>query len=85
MRRASSIPALQATYWHLDARTLAQQLGAPVVANLILLGYAAGRGALFCDPPLLEKVIADKSPARFRESNLRAFGEGVEAAQLANP
>ncbi len=72
-------------YWHLDARTLAQQLGAPVVANLILLGYAAGRGALFCDPPLLEKVIADKSPARFRESNLRAFGEGVEAAQLANP
>ena len=72
-------------YWHLDARTLAQQLGAPVVANLILLGYAVGRGALFCDPELMEKVITDWSPARFRESNFRAFGAGVEAARLAHP
>ncbi len=72
-------------YWHLDARTMAQQLGAPVVANLILLGYAVGQGALFCDPQLMEKVITDKSPARFRESNFRAFGAGVEAARRANP
>ncbi|MGP7969619.1 MAG: hypothetical protein ACLPQL_04250 [Desulfobaccales bacterium] len=56
-----------------------------MVANLILLGCAVGRGALFCDPPLMEKVITDWSPARFRESNLRAFGAGVEAARLAHP
>jgi indolepyruvate ferredoxin oxidoreductase, beta subunit len=72
-------------YWHLDARTMAQQLGAPVAANLILLGYAVGRGALFCDPQLMEEVITAKSLARFRESNLRAFGAGVEAARRANP
>ena len=72
-------------YRHLDARTMAQQLGAPVVANLILLGYAVGQGALFCDPQLMEKVITAKSPARFRESNFLAFGAGLEAARRANP
>jgi indolepyruvate ferredoxin oxidoreductase, beta subunit len=72
-------------YHYLDARSLAQQLGEPVVANLILLGYAVGQGALFCDPQLMEAVIRDKSPARFRESNLKALGAGVEAARRANP
>lgn len=72
-------------YRHLDARTMAQHMGAPVVANLILLGYAVGQGALFCDPQLMEKVITDKSPAPLRESNFRAFGAGVEAARRAHP
>ncbi len=72
-------------YQGLDARSLARQLGAPVVANLILLGYAAGQGALFCDALLLEKVISEKSPPRFRESNLQAFRVGLEAAPHARP
>ena len=29
---------------------------------------------------LLEEIIRDKSPKRFREGNLRAFVEGVKAA-----
>jgi indolepyruvate ferredoxin oxidoreductase beta subunit len=67
-------------YFHLDARLLAQKMGAPVAANLVLLGYAAARGALFCDSRLLEKVVAAKTPPRFLESNLKAFRLGVEAA-----
>ena len=67
-------------YLNLDARTLAQQVGAPVVANLILLGYAAAKGGLFCDPELLERVIQGKTPPRFLESNLKAFRLGVTAA-----
>jgi indolepyruvate ferredoxin oxidoreductase beta subunit len=67
-------------YFHLDARSLAQKLGAPVSANLVLLGYTAARGGLFCDSRLLEKIIEARTPARFLESNLKAFRLGVEAA-----
>ena len=67
-------------YQGLDAGGLARQLGAPVAANLILLGYAAGKQALFCGPDLLEQVIQDQTPARFREINLTAWRTGVAAA-----
>jgi Pyruvate/2-oxoacid:ferredoxin oxidoreductase gamma subunit len=50
-----------------------------VAANLIMLGYAAGRGMLFCGPELLEEVVAGKTPPRFREVNLRAFQAGRAA------
>ena len=67
-------------YLNVDARSLAQQLGAPVTANLILLGYAAAKGRLFCDPALLASIIQEKTPPRFLESNLTAFRRGVAAA-----
>lgn len=68
-------------YLHLDALGLASGLGlAPVTANLILLGFAAGKRLLFCQADLLEEIIRDKSPERFRGGNLRAFGEGLKAA-----
>ena len=67
-------------YQHLDAARLAAQLGVPVAANLILLGFAAARGVLFGDAGLLEEVIAAKTQARFRELNLRAYRLGLDAA-----
>jgi indolepyruvate ferredoxin oxidoreductase beta subunit len=68
-------------YFHIDALGLTQQRSMPAVsANLILLGFASARGGLFCDPELLQQVIAAQSPPRFREVNLQAFGMGVEAA-----
>jgi indolepyruvate ferredoxin oxidoreductase beta subunit len=73
----SSLPG---DYQGLDAGDLARQMGVPVAANLILLGYAAGKGRLFCDADLLEQVIGDKTPARFRKMNLQALRTGVAAA-----
>jgi indolepyruvate ferredoxin oxidoreductase beta subunit len=72
--------ALPGDYRHLDARTLAEQLGAPVTANLVLLGFAVGQGGLFCGPELMEGVIRDQTPARFRDVNLQAFRAGASAA-----
>jgi indolepyruvate ferredoxin oxidoreductase beta subunit len=72
--------AVPGDYLNLDAAALARDLGAPVVANLILLGFAAAKGGLFCDPPVLSAMIKEKSPSRFLGSNLRAFQLGVEAA-----
>ncbi|MHB8067147.1 MAG: 2-oxoacid:acceptor oxidoreductase family protein [Desulfobaccales bacterium] len=68
-------------FQNIDAQGLARQLGAAVAANLILLGYAAGKQALFCGPELLEQVIRDKTPERFREINLKALLQGVAAAR----
>jgi indolepyruvate ferredoxin oxidoreductase, beta subunit len=68
-------------YFNVDARLLAQEQGLPpVAANLILLGYAAGKGGLFADANLLAEMIGAKTPARFREDSLRAFRAGLAAA-----
>jgi indolepyruvate ferredoxin oxidoreductase beta subunit len=63
-----------------DALGLAAGLGLPpVAANLIILGFAAGKGALFCRSDLLEEIVVEKSPPRFREVNLEALGAGLKA------
>jgi indolepyruvate ferredoxin oxidoreductase, beta subunit len=68
-------------YLNLDARVLAASKGLPpVAANLILLGYASGKGGLFAEPALLMEVMAAKTPERFRDSSLRAFQAGLAAA-----
>jgi indolepyruvate ferredoxin oxidoreductase beta subunit len=67
-------------YCGVEARRLAEEMGAPVAANLILLGFTAAKGGLFCEAELLERVIMEKIPARFRETNLKAFHRGVAAA-----
>ena len=65
----------------LDALGLAAEKGLPpVAANLIILGFAAGRNLLFCQDTLLEEMIREKSPPRFRESNVVAFLTGKQAA-----
>jgi indolepyruvate ferredoxin oxidoreductase, beta subunit len=68
-------------YLALDALGVAAGLGLPpVTVNLVILGFAAGQGKLFCGEDLLEKIIREKSPPRFREGNLQAFRAGRKAA-----
>ena len=73
--------ALPGDYLSVDARSLAATHGLPpVAANLILLGFAAGKGGLFAGPDLLTEMIAAKTAERFREASLRAFQAGLAAA-----
>ena len=64
-----------------DASGLASAAGAPVAANLALLGYAVGKGGLFGEAALFEAVLQAVTPASHLESNLAAFRAGVEAAR----
>jgi indolepyruvate ferredoxin oxidoreductase beta subunit len=74
----------QGDYLALNALSLARTNGlAPVAANLILLGYAAGKRALFADAGVFEGIIGKISPPKFLEANLKAFRLGMEAAGLA--
>jgi indolepyruvate ferredoxin oxidoreductase beta subunit len=68
-------------YLTLDAQGLAAGLGLPpVTVNLIILGFAAGKGVLFCGDAFLEEIMREKSPPRLREGNLKAFQAGKNAA-----
>jgi len=73
--------AVPGDYHSIDAQSLARQMGAAVAANLVLLGYAAGKQGLFCSAELLEQVIREQTPERFREINLKAFHLGAAAAK----
>ncbi len=68
-------------YRHIDAGGMALARGwAPVAANLILLGFAAGHKGLFANASFLEKIIKAKTAPLFLESNLKAFSLGVALA-----
>ncbi len=64
------------SYPCVDATGLAAKMGSPLMANLVLLGFALRQKTLFCDYPLVESVTGEMSPARFREPNLKALKLG---------
>lgn len=71
--------AFPGAYAHCDATGLARNAGAVVIANLVLLGYAARTGSFFCTTEQMEDVIRRISPPRQLELNLKGFRLGLEA------
>jgi len=63
-------------YPFVDATGLAAAMGSPLMANLVLLGFALPHKKLFCDYPLVESTTGKISPERFREANLQALRRG---------
>lgn len=64
----------------LDALSVATELGMPINANLVLLGFAAGSGELFCSTEMLEAAI-EKLGGKRLESSLKAFRAGSARAR----
>lgn len=64
-------------YHCLDATTIAHDMGAVVVMNLVLLGYAVGKGGLFCGPDLLRRAIKKISNPKHTNLNMKGFEEGL--------
>ena len=62
----------------LDASEIASGLNSPVSANLILLGFAAAAGKLFCGPGHIESVLNGYGGKR-GEASLKAFGIGRDS------
>ena len=69
----------------IDATHLAAGLGSPLMANLVLLGFALRQPRLFFDYPLAESVIRRISPERFREPNLNALNVGYTGHSPEKP
>ncbi len=68
-------------YRSLNATRIAEEIGAPLVANLVLLGFASGHEEFPIEYNLLRKVLQTISPSRLLEINSRAFEEGFNIAQ----
>jgi indolepyruvate ferredoxin oxidoreductase beta subunit len=61
----------------IDATRLAREHGTPLVANLVLLGFAIRQGGLFCDAETVEAVIRRISPAKQLDMNLKGLRLGL--------
>lgn len=63
-----------------DANRIAAELGAPVCANLVLLGFAAGSGKLPCTAEMLEETLRHLGGQQ-AAINLAAFQAGMTEAR----
>jgi indolepyruvate ferredoxin oxidoreductase beta subunit len=68
-----------ASHPFIDATGRAAEIGSPLMANLVLLGFALRDGKLFCDYAQVAKTTASISPRRFQEANLRALQLGYSS------
>ena len=57
----------------IDATRLAGEQGSPVIANLVLLGFAVRQGKFFCDAATVEAVLRRISSVKQLEQNLKGF------------
>lgn len=60
----------------LDAAGMAKELGLSQTVNVILLGVLVRRGVLPFDLELIKEVVAETTPPRFKEVNLKALEIG---------
>lgn len=65
-------------YYNIDATGLAKKMGALLIMNLILLGYAVKEGSLFCGKEKLETAIRKLSRPDNLELNLKGFKTGLK-------
>jgi indolepyruvate ferredoxin oxidoreductase, beta subunit len=63
-----------------DANRMAAELGAPVCANLVMLGFAAGSGKLICSAEMVEETLRNLGGQR-GAINLAAFQAGLSEAR----
>ncbi len=61
----------------IDAAGIARNLGNAVLSNLVLLGLAVKRRALFCTADECELAIRQLAPKKFVGQNLEAFQQGL--------
>ena len=76
------IKELSAKTLVVNATEEAQKLGAPIMANVILVGALVGSGLLPLERKSLEPVLRQRFPKAF-EANMAAFDKGVQLVRQA--
>ena len=70
---------LSRNFWAVDATRLAMALGAPIVANIIMLGLLAESNIIPVDIQDVQEEIRNSFPASVVDLNLRALDAGAHA------
>ncbi len=66
----------------INATRVAEELGTPLVTNLVLLGFASGHTDFPMEYTILKKILYTISPPRALELNSRALEEGFRLSQI---
>jgi indolepyruvate ferredoxin oxidoreductase beta subunit len=77
----SWLTELSAACWLLDATAKALELGNPILGNIMMIGAAAGIGALPIDRESFAAVISTTLSADKRDINLQAYDLGIGMVQ----
>ena len=77
----SWIEELSDACWFLDATEKALEMGNPILGNIMMIGAAAGIGALPFNREDFEAVISETFSSDKLELNLKAFEMGVSMVQ----
>ena len=65
--------------YSVDATTIAKELGASIVANIVLLGAALAKGSIPISSETVIEEIKNTVPERFIDLNVQAFQAGIKA------
>ena len=77
----SWVQELSEACWFLEATDKALELGNPILGNIMMIGAAAGIGALPLDRKDFEAAITETLSADKLEQNLQAYDMGVDMVQ----
>jgi 2-oxoglutarate ferredoxin oxidoreductase subunit gamma len=73
-------PAVEGPVHGIPAVRIAERLGARMAANVVMLGFLAGRSAVV-SPEALKRAVLEAVPAKSRALNEKAFLEGRSHGQ----
>ena len=75
------VDELSEACWFIEATAKAVELGNPILGNIMMIGAAAGIGALPLDRKDFEAVISENLPAAKQDLNLKAYDIGFGMVQ----
>jgi indolepyruvate ferredoxin oxidoreductase beta subunit len=72
-----------AAVYAVPAAAIAEEIGLPQAANVVLLGAAMGTGLIPLELGTIRDTLSRTVPAKALEANLRALQEGFESIRKA--
>jgi len=76
----SAITDLSKQAWFIPATDIAMEIGAPIIANIVMLGALVGSGAMEISLDEAESEVRATIPESKHDINLKALKKGYEAA-----
>jgi indolepyruvate ferredoxin oxidoreductase beta subunit len=73
----TTLEALSSKAWLVNATDIALEMGAPILANIVMMGTLVGSGLLPVGPEAFEVELKESLPADKLDINLQAFRRGM--------
>ena len=77
----SAITGLSKLAWFIPATDIAMEIGAPIIANIVMLGALVGSGAMEISLDEAESEVRATIPESKHDINLKALKKGYEATK----